>query len=65
MPNDPFVDVAALSSLGPIRYLDARDQATFDAGLIKVETFHLYSSKLLPSGSVHTRELTISAAGSR
>ena len=32
MPNDPFVDVAALSSLGPIRYLDARDRATFDAG---------------------------------
>jgi len=31
MPNDPFVDVAALSSLGPIRYLDARDQAMFDA----------------------------------
>jgi thiosulfate/3-mercaptopyruvate sulfurtransferase len=32
MPNDPFVDVAALSSLGPVRYLDARDQAAFDAG---------------------------------
>jgi thiosulfate/3-mercaptopyruvate sulfurtransferase len=32
MPNDPFVDVAALSSLGPIRYLDARDQAMFEAG---------------------------------
>jgi thiosulfate/3-mercaptopyruvate sulfurtransferase len=32
MPNDPFVDAAALFSLGPIRYLDARDQATFDAG---------------------------------
>jgi 3-mercaptopyruvate sulfurtransferase SseA len=32
MPNDPFVDVAALSSLGSIRYLDARDQAMFDAG---------------------------------
>ena len=32
MPNDPFVDVAALSSLGRIRYLDARDQASFDAG---------------------------------
>ena len=31
MPNDPFVDVATLSSLGPIRYLDARDQAMFDA----------------------------------
>jgi thiosulfate/3-mercaptopyruvate sulfurtransferase len=32
MPNDPFVDVATLSSLGPIRYLDARDQEAFDAG---------------------------------
>ena len=32
MPNDPFVDVAALPSLGPVRYLDARDQAMFDAG---------------------------------
>ena len=32
MPNDPFVDVAMLSSLGPIRYLDARDQQAFDAG---------------------------------
>lgn len=36
-----------------------RKTADFDAGLIKVEEFHLYSSKLLPSGSVHTRELTI------
>jgi len=32
MPHDPFVDVAALRSLGPVRYLDARDQAAFDAG---------------------------------
>ncbi|HVC56389.1 MAG TPA: rhodanese-like domain-containing protein [Stellaceae bacterium] len=32
MPADPFVDVAALSSLGAVRYLDARDQAAFDAG---------------------------------
>ncbi len=32
MPNDPFVDPAALSSLGPVRYLDVRDQAAFDAG---------------------------------
>src|ERR1700728_2995007 len=32
MPSDPFTDVAALSSLGPVRYLDARDQAQFDAG---------------------------------
>lgn len=32
MPNDPFVDIGGLSSLGPVRYLDARDQAAFDAG---------------------------------
>jgi thiosulfate/3-mercaptopyruvate sulfurtransferase len=32
MPLDPFVDVAALRSLGPVRYLDVRDQAAFDAG---------------------------------
>ena len=32
MSNDPFIDSAALSSLGPVRYLDARDRAAFDAG---------------------------------
>jgi len=32
MPNDPFVDVAALPSLSPVLYLDAREQAMFDAG---------------------------------
>ena len=31
MPNDPFVDVGDLRSFGPLRYLDVRDQATFDA----------------------------------
>jgi thiosulfate/3-mercaptopyruvate sulfurtransferase len=32
MPTDPFVDVGDLPSLGPLRYLDVRDQAAFDAG---------------------------------
>jgi thiosulfate/3-mercaptopyruvate sulfurtransferase len=32
MPNDPFVDLAALPSLGSLQYLDARDRAAFDAG---------------------------------
>jgi rhodanese-related sulfurtransferase len=32
MPDDPFVDVAVLTSLGPIQYLDTRDRAMFDAG---------------------------------
>ena len=32
MSSDPFVEISALPSLGPVRYLDARDQAAFDAG---------------------------------
>ena len=32
MPRDPFVEAAALGSLGPVRYLDARDPAAFDTG---------------------------------
>jgi len=32
MPSDPFIDPTALPTLGPVRYLDARDQAAFDAG---------------------------------
>ncbi|MEP6603558.1 MAG: RNA 2',3'-cyclic phosphodiesterase [Spartobacteria bacterium] len=32
-----------------------------DAGMIRVEEFHLYSSKLTPAGSVYTREFSIRA----
>ena len=32
MPHDPFVEATALTALGPVRYLDARDLASFDAG---------------------------------
>ena len=35
----------------------------FDAGMIRVDAFHLYSSKLTPAGSIHTRELSISCSG--
>jgi len=31
-----------------------------DAGMIHVESFHLYSSQLTPAGPIHTRELTVS-----
>src|SRR5215469_2104533 len=33
----------------------------FDAGVIRVDAFHLYSSKLTPAGPIHTREITVSA----
>jgi 2'-5' RNA ligase len=31
----------------------------FDAGMIRVDAFHLYSSNLTPAGPIHTRELTV------
>ena len=31
MPNDPFIEPSAIASLGPVRYLDARDAAAFAA----------------------------------
>ena len=34
--------------------------AEFDAGMIRVDAFYLYSSKLTPAGPIHTRELTVS-----
>src|SRR5436190_6242093 len=38
-----------------------QSNAEFDAGMIRVQDFHLYSSKLTSAGPIHTRELTVSA----
>jgi len=40
-----------------------QSNAEFDTGMIRVEAFHLYSSKLTPAGPVHTRELTVYCSG--
>jgi RNA 2',3'-cyclic 3'-phosphodiesterase len=40
-----------------------RSNAVFDAGLIRVDAFHLYSSKLTPAGPIHTRELSVPCSG--
>jgi 2'-5' RNA ligase len=37
--------------------------AEFDAGMIRVDAFNLYSSKLTPAGPIHTRELTVHCSG--
>ena len=42
-----------------------QSNAEFDAGLIHVEDFHLYSSKLTPAGPLHTRELSVSCSRGR
>ena len=36
-----------------------------DAGMIRVDSFHLYSSKLTPAGPIHTRELTVHCSRGR
>jgi 2'-5' RNA ligase len=38
-----------------------RQHAEYDAGLVPVNTFHLKSSLLTPSGPIHTTELTVRA----
>ena len=42
-----------------------QSNAEFDAGLIHVEDFHLYSSNLTPAGPIHTRELSVSSSRGR
>jgi 2'-5' RNA ligase len=32
-----------------------------DGGMIRVDSFHLYSSQLTPAGPIHNRELTVAA----
>jgi len=40
-----------------------QSNAEFDAGLIRVDAFYLYSSKLTPAGPIHTRELIVNCSG--
>jgi 2'-5' RNA ligase len=39
--------------------------AEFDAGMIHVEAFYLYSSELTPAGPIHTREFTVRCSRGR
>jgi len=59
-PWHPHITIArcrdvALQSLR--RFLQSN--AELDAGMIRVEAFYLYSSKLTTAGPIHTRELTV------
>ncbi len=42
-----------------------KSNVDLDAGMIRVESFHLYSSKLTPAGPIHTRELTVDCSRGR
>ena len=61
-PWHPHITIARCRDVAPqsIRKF-LQSNADLDAGMIRVEEFHLYSSKLTPAGPIHTRELTMSA----
>jgi 2'-5' RNA ligase len=65
-PWHPHITVARcreVSAQSLRKFLQAN--ADFDAGMIRVEAFHLYSSKLTPAGPIHSRELSVSCSHGR
>ena len=63
-PWHPHITIARCRDVAPQplrKFLKAN--ADLDAGMIRVEAFHLYSSKLTSAGPIHTRELTVQCSG--
>ena len=61
-PWHPHITIARcrdVSAQSLRKFLQSNED--FDVGMIRVDAFHLYSSKLTPAGPIHTCELTISA----
>jgi len=65
-PWHPHITIARckdVSAQSLRKFLQSNSE--FDAGMIHVEAFHLYSSRLTPAGPIHTRELTVSCSRER
>ena len=63
-PWHPHITIARcrdVSAQALRKFLQSNSE--FDAGMIRVDAFHLYSSNLTPTGPIHTRELTVHCAG--
>jgi len=59
-PWHPHITIARCRNVAPqsLRtFLKANDD--LDAGMIHIDAFYLYSSKLTPAGPIHTRELSV------
>ena len=59
-PWHPHITIARCRDVAPQslrKFLKAN--ADVDAGMIRVDAFHLYSSELTPAGPIHTRELMV------
>ena len=60
----PHVTLARCQRISPqsVRKF-LKSNVDLDAGMIRVDSFHLYSSKLTPAGPIHIRELTVQCGG--
>jgi 2'-5' RNA ligase len=59
-PWHPHITIARcrdVSTQSLRKFLQAN--AELDAGMIRVDAFHLYSSELTPAGPIHTREISV------
>jgi 2'-5' RNA ligase len=63
-PFHPHITLARCQRVPPqpVRKF-LKSNVDLDLGMIRVDSFHLYSSKLTPGGPIHTSELTVSAGG--
>ncbi len=65
-PWHPHITLARCSNVPPHvvrRFL--KSNVDLDGGIVRVESFHLYSSKLGPVAPTHTRELTLFCSGGK
>ena len=65
-PFHPHITLARCRDVSPgavRRFLQSN--VDLDLGLLRVDAFHLYSSKLTPAGPIHTCELTVSCSRGR
>lgn len=61
-PWHPHITLARCSNVaeGTLRKF-LKSNVEFDAGMFRVEAFHLYCSQLTPSGPIHTCQLSVPA----
>jgi 2'-5' RNA ligase len=63
-PWHPHITIARCRDVAPQSLRNfSKVNADFDAGMIRVDAFHLYSSKLTASGPIHTREVSVHCSG--
>ena len=65
-PWHPHITIARcrdVSAQSLRKFLQSNED--FDVGMIRVDAFHLYSSKLTPAGPIHTRELSVTCSRGR